>query len=226
MTLSAHNLVFFLFLDSFSATKPVLLPHRTLPLLNSFLVFQYINILPLHFPHNQPEFQVCAHSFIHSTFIGCSLRVGHWGRNCDRPLPLPRSNAGQTHKFCSSHTHHLFWNMLISFSVLCFHQAKYVLLIACPCFETSGSHHCERMSYLLLTPCLSWVCSANRMSYTPRQPSVSAATIHTLCSLYGLLPALHGVTQSCFTKKIKAISYGLFQYSSSFIYTSSIFFFF
>lgn len=162
MTLSAHNLVFFLFLNSFSATKPVLLPHHTLPLLNSFLVFQYINILPLHFPHNQPKFHVCVHSFIHSTFTECSLRVGHWGRNCDRPLPLPGTSAGWTHQFCSSYTHHLFWNMLISFSVLCFHQAKCVLLIACPCFEASGSHQCERMSYFVLTPCLSWVFSANR----------------------------------------------------------------
>lgn len=63
VTLSARNLVFFLFSNSLTPTKPDQ-PHHTILLLKSFIAIQPINVL-LHFPHKQPEFQVCTHSFIH-----------------------------------------------------------------------------------------------------------------------------------------------------------------
>lgn len=87
--------IFFLFSNSFTPTLHVLFPHYTLLLFTSFLVFQSINVLPLHLLHNQTEFQVCACSFIHlficpsihSKFIVCLLYFGYCGRTCDRPIP-------------------------------------------------------------------------------------------------------------------------------------------
>lgn len=60
---------FSLSLPKLSPTKPVLQPHLTLLLLQSILVFQFMNILPLRLPHDHPECQVWAYSYVHSFHI-------------------------------------------------------------------------------------------------------------------------------------------------------------
>lgn len=103
---------------------------------------------PLRFLHNQPEFPVCACSFICSlvhSFIPHLLSVfcvSDPGRNCARLWPQSRSSSGQTgQSVLSSYPLWHFWIRYPLFFPLFLAGKLSDLFLSFPVLRPSGSNH-------------------------------------------------------------------------------------
>lgn len=162
-------------------------------LLQSFLVSQFMNILPLHLPHDHPEHQVWAYSYVHSFHISQvpSVCQALWWKSWQAiSSALKKLKVDLVSPFLQVLINT--FGFFIPFSFLCFHKGKCRFsLFIFPVLRPFGFNGCWGTSYLLMIPYLSWVFSTNLILYIPQMELFfSVAVILKLDSLLKFLPAL------------------------------------